>query len=383
MEQKPQVTSGQRISIFKRIRSNPVIVWWWDVRTFLRFLGSYFSVRIRQSLEGFEAGKGVVVEGLVAKRGRYTRPFLHTGMTGLFIVGLLLAPVISQAVSEDSGGDSTGQGGVILGMRQGYMDTTTAVSVKPRDNVVTYIVQPGDTVSSIAKKFDVSIDTIRWQNDLASIDAIKPSQKIEVPPVTGMMHKVKRGETIYSIAKKYDVDAQQILNWPFNSYSNDETFALAVGQSLVVPDGVKPAEQLWDPKRYIARTTPDAGVVSASGSFVWPAAGRITQRWVWDHRAIDIANKAGPGVLAADAGKVVQAGWLDGFGYGNRVLIDHGNGYQTLYAHMSSISVEVGQTVNRGNVIGRMGSTGRSSGVHLHFEIRQNGALVDPLAFLR
>ncbi len=384
MEQKPQVASGQQISIFKRIRSNPIVVLWWDIKEYVKFLGSYFSVRIRQSLEGFEAGKGVVVEGLVAKRGRYTRPFLHTGMTGLFIVGLLLAPVISQAVSDsDEEYNSLGTGGAILGMNMDYMETTTAVSVKPRDNVVTYIVQVGDTVSSIAKKFDVSIDSIRWQNDLASIDAIKPGEKIEVPPVTGMVHKVKRGETIYSIAKKYDVDAQQILNWPFNAYSNDETFALAVGQTLIVPDGVKPAEQLWDPKRYVARSTPDAGVVSASGSFVWPSAGRITQRWVWYHKAIDIANKAGPGVLAADAGKVVQAGWPDGFGYGNRVLIDHGNGYQTLYAHLSSISVGTGQSVNRGDVIGRMGSTGRSSGTHLHFEIRQNGALVDPLQFLR
>jgi murein DD-endopeptidase MepM/ murein hydrolase activator NlpD len=321
-----------------------------------------------------------VVEGLVVKRGRYTRPFLHTGMTGLFLVGLLLAPVISQAVSDE---EEVSTGGVILGMRQNYMETTTAVSVKPRDGVVTYIVQPGDTVSSIAKKFDVSIDTIRWQNDLKSIDAIKPSQKVEVPPVTGMMHKVKRGETIYSIAKKYDIDAQQILNWPFNSYADDETFALAVGQNLVVPDGVKPAEQLWDPKRYIARTTPDAGVVSASGSFVWPAAGRITQRWVWYHKAIDIANNASPAILAADSGRVVVAGWPDGFGYGNRVIIDHGNGFQTLYGHLSSIGVSVGQTVNRGDVIGRMGSTGRSSGVHLHFEIRQGGALLNPLQYLK
>jgi len=333
-----------------------------------------------QFLEGFEAGKGVVVEGLVTKRGRYTRPFLHTGMTGLFLVGLLLAPIISQAVSHEEG---QAMGGIVLGMVMGEMEITTSVSVKPRDTVVTYIVQSGDTVSSIANKFGVSIDTIRWQNDLASIDAIKPAQKIEIPPVTGMVHKVKRGETIYSIAKRYDVDAQQILNWPFNNYANDETFALAVGQTLVVPDGVKPAEQLWDPKRYVARTTPDAGVVSATGQFVWPAAGKITQRYVWYHKAIDIANKSGPGILAADSGRVVVAGWPDGYGYGNRVIIDHGNGFQTLYAHMSNVSVGVGQSVNRGDVIGGMGATGRSSGVHLHFEIRQGGVIVDPLGYLK
>jgi len=334
-----------------------------------------------QGLTRFEEGKGVVVEGLVAKRGRYTRPFLHTGMTGIFLVGLLLAPIISQAVSGEE--EQMGVGGVVLGQDMNYMETTTSVSVKPRDGVVTYIVQPGDTVSSIAKKFDVSIDTIRWQNDLESIDAIEPGDKLEVPPVTGMVHKVKRGETVYSVAKKYDVVAQQIINWPFNSYSNDETFELAVGQTLVVPDGVKPAVQLWDPKRYVAQTTPDAGVVSAQGTFVWPTSGGISQRYVWYHRALDIANKAAPPVLAADSGKVIMAGWPDGFGYGNRVIIDHGNGFQTLYAHLGSISVSAGQTVSRGNVIGRMGSSGRSTGVHLHFEIRKGGVLVDPLGYLQ
>lgn len=371
----------ERISVFKRLRSNPFIVWWWEIRVYSKFLGKYFSSKGLGFLEGFEVGKGVVVEGLVAQRGKYTRPFLHTGMVGLFLVGLLLAPVITSAVSDEEG--AGGQGGAILGMTMDMMETTTSVSIKPRDGVVTYIVQSGDTVSSIANKFDVSIDTIRWQNDLASIDAIKPGQKIEVPPVTGMVHKVKRGETIYSVAKKYDVAAQQIVNWPFNSYSDDENFGLAVGQILVVPDGVKPAVQLWDPKRYVARTTPDAGAVSALGAFVWPTSGGITQRYVWYHKALDIANKSAPVILAADAGRVTVAGWLDGFGYGNRVMIDHGNGFVTLYAHLSSVSVGVGQTVNRGDVIGRMGNTGRSTGTHLHFEIRRNGALVDPLQYLR
>ncbi|KKS79208.1 MAG: Peptidase M23 family protein [Candidatus Beckwithbacteria bacterium GW2011_GWA2_43_10] len=364
------------------------MVGWWEVKNFLKFLAGYLIKRGTEFLEQFEAGKGVVVEGLVAKRGRYTRPFLHTGMTGLFLVGLLLAPVITQAVGEDpnaasgKGGLSV-QAGVILGMGADSLDTTTSVSIKPRDSVVIYLVQSGDTISSIANKFDVSIDTLRWQNDLKSIDAIKPGDKLEVPPVTGMIHKVKRGETIFSIAKKYDVTAQQIINWPFNSYADDETFELAAGQVLVVPDGVKPAEILWDPKRYVAQTTPNAGAVSATGQFIWPAGGTISQRYVWYHRGIDIANKSGPLILAADSGKVTMAGWPDAGGYGNRVMIDHGNGFQTLYAHLSGISVTAGQTVNRGDVIGRMGSTGRSTGTHLHFEIRTGGSIVNPLEYLK
>lgn len=374
----------ERASIFKRLRSNPLLVYWWDLRAYVQFLKKYLPSRIMQGLEHFEAGKGVVVEGLVAKRGKYTRPFLHTGMTGLFLVGLLLAPVISQAVGgEGENQPSDGTGGAILGMSVDQINTTTSVSVKPRDTVVTYIVQPGDTVSSIASKFDVSIDTIRWQNDLSSIDAIKPAQKIEIPPVTGMVHKVKRGETIFSIAKKYDVDPQQIVNWPFNTYSDDESFDLAVGQTLMVPEGVKPAEQLWDPKRYVAQSTPNAGSVSATGQFVWPTSGSISQQFVWYHPGLDIANRAAPSILAADAGRVTVAGWPDNFGYGNRVMIDHGNGFTTLYAHMSSIAVSAGQTVNRGDVIGQMGSTGRSTGTHLHFEIRKNGATVSPLGYLK
>jgi len=376
------------MTIFKRLRLNPLLVWWLDLKDFCRFLKDYLIDRIVDFIADFEAGKDVVVDGLTAKRGRYTRPFLHTGMTGLFLVGLLLAPVITQAVGEDpnaasgKGGLSV-QAGVILGMGADSLDTTTSVSIKPRDSVVIYLVQSGDTISSIANKFDVSIDTLRWQNDLKSIDAIKPGDKLEVPPVTGMIHKVKRGETIFSIAKKYDVTAQQIINWPFNSYADDETFELAAGQVLIVPDGVKPAEVLWDPKRYVAQTTPNAGAVSATGQFIWPAGGTISQRYVWYHRGIDIANKSGPLILAADSGKVTMVGWPDAGGYGNRVMIDHGNGFQTLYAHLSGISVTAGQTVNRGDVIGRMGSTGRSTGTHLHFEIRTGGSIVNPLEYLK
>ena len=368
------------LTIFERSRVKPIKAFFWELQAYSKFLYRYFPKRFLEFLEEFEAGKGVVVEGLVTKRGKYTRPFLHTGMTGLFLIGLILTPVLTQAVV---GQEQEAAPGAILGLSVDEINTTTSISVKPRDGVVTYIVQSGDTVSSIASKFDVSIDTIRWQNDLASINAIKPGDKLEIPPVTGMVHQVKRGETIYSIAKRYDVDPQQIVNWPFNTYSDDETFALAVGQTLVVPDGVKPAEQLWDPKRYVAQRTPDAGAVSGSGQFIWPVSGQISQRYVWYHKGLDISNRAGPGVLAADSGRVVQAGWPDNFGYGNRVLIDHGNGYQTLYAHLASISVVEGQTVNRGDVIGIMGSTGRSSGTHLHFEVRENGAALDPLGFLR
>lgn len=262
------------------------------------------------------------------------------------------------------------------------METSTLVSIKPRSEIIEYEVQQGDTVSDIAEKFGVSIDTIRWANKLNSIKDIKPGQKLKILPVTGLTHQVGHGETIYSIAKKYSVDAQTIVNWPYNSYSNDETFALAAGQTLVVPDGVMPKEIPWVPQQYVAlKQAPAGGTAAGTGNFVWPAGGRITQRFVWYHKGLDIANKDAPSIVAADAGKVISAGWLSG--YGNQVTIDHGSGMATLYGHMTKLYVSAGQTVSQGQALGQMGATGRATGTHLHFEIRKSGAAQDPLAYLK
>jgi murein DD-endopeptidase MepM/ murein hydrolase activator NlpD len=174
-----------------------------------------------------------------------------------------------------------------------------------------------------------------------------------------------------------------VIDYPFNSFVDDENFTLAVGQDLVVPDGEMPKGGLL-PQSNIARIlTPNAGSVSAIGQFVWPTSGVITQGFKFFHQGMDIANRAGGNVLAADAGRVTVAGWTDNTGYGNRIMIDHGNGYITLYGHLSLIQVQVGQTVKRGDVIGQMGNTGRSTGTHLHFEIRHGGVHENPLGYLK
>jgi len=203
--------------------------------------------------------------------------------------------------------------------------------------------------------------------------------------VTGVVHVVKSGETIYSIAKRYNVSAQAVVDFPFNEFTNDETFALAIGQQVVVPDGEMPNEPILSPRgNSLANIlTPNAGTVSPTGNWLWPAAGRITQSYRPWHKGLDIANKDGGQILAADSGTVVVAGWPDNTGYGNRVLVSHGNGTQTLYAHMSKFSVVAGQTVKKGDVLGWMGSTGRSTGTHLHFEIRSASGNMDPAAALR
>jgi murein DD-endopeptidase MepM/ murein hydrolase activator NlpD len=256
----------------------------------------------------------------------------------------------------------------------------TQISSKVRDSIIDYDVQSGDTIKSIAAKFGISESTLRWQNGLTS-DKIKEGQTLQILPVTGIAHKVQKGDTVYSIAKKYDSDAQAIADFPFNSFSNDETFELAIGQTVIIPDGVKPTgEGTVTPRP--RQLTPDAGTVVASGQFAWPTNGTITQRFAWYHPAIDIANRGMPGVVAADSGRVIAAGW-DASGYGNMVLIDHGNGFKTRYAHLSQIAVVAGQSVSRGAAIGRMGSTGHSTGPHTHFEIYLNGVRVNPLNYLR
>jgi len=248
---------------------------------FLRFLYSYFRKRGNEAFRRFEVGKGALVEGLYQKRGKYARPFMHSGMMSLLIAGVALGPlIIEQFPSGDSGGGDDSR--LILG--QTIVQAETLLSDKPRAEVLEYTVVEGDTLSSIADKFGVSLETVLWANGFTERSKIKPSQIVKVPPVTGIVHKVKRGETIYSIGKKYDVEAQNIVNWPFNSYANDETFALAVGQVIVVPEGVMPeTKPATGSSRYATRLTPDAGAVSATGTFVWPTNGQISQRPVWYH----------------------------------------------------------------------------------------------------
>ncbi len=331
----------------------------------------------------FEAGKSFFVVSLYRQRGRLSRRLIHSGMAGITAFGVMVAPIVAQEFPQthvdpwDAPSPSS-----VLGASIDNSSTSTVFSEKTRDRILEYIVAEGDTVSTIAVKFDISEDTIRWQNDLKG-DNIKVGATLEILPVTGISHKVQKGDTVYSIAKKYDTSAQAIVDFPYNTFVNDETFELAIGQFVIVPDGIKPEAAKTQTAPAWRSITPDAGSVVASGQFVWPTSGSITQRYSWFHPGVDIANRAAPAILAADAGKVIVAGWPDNYGYGNRVVLDHGNGTRTLYAHLSKIYVVSGQTVNRGATIGQMGSTGRSTGTHLHFEIISGGQHVNPLNVLK
>ncbi len=356
------------------------------VRDFIEF-NREFSIYCLRSLKHFsikmDARKGLMVATLYRRRGKYANRLMHSGMAGIAALGVMIAPMVAQEFPGKATDPWSVASGSVLSLSSAADQTETIIADRQfRDSVVHYTVEEGDTVGTIAQKYGVSTDTIRWQNDLASKDSIKVDQELEILPVTGVMHKVRKGDTVYSIAKKYDVDAQAIVNYPFNTYSNDETFELAIGQEIIIPDGVEPEAIPWSPLARVRQITPDAGTVVASGNFVWPTSGSITTNFVWYHKGLDIANRGMPNVLAADAGTVVVSGWPDNYGYGNRVIIDHGNGTRTLYAHLSAIYVVSGQSVNRGDAIGKMGSTGRSTGPHLHFEVIRNGAHVNPLSVL-
>jgi murein DD-endopeptidase MepM/ murein hydrolase activator NlpD len=306
-------------------------------------------------------------------------------MAIMFFGAIVFSGTVENMINK-SKNTSTGGSGYLIMATDNVSGTgaQTLISELPKGEVTDYRVVDGDTVSSIAQKFGVSIDTIVWENGLKSVDAIKPKQILRILPVTGVRYKVSRGETIYSIAKKFQVDPQNIIDYPFNTFTDDETFSLAAGQELVIPEGIKPSEIIIDKSRYIAKTVAPIPGVTGEGNFMWPTGGTITQRFSWYHPGVDIANHSNPDIVAAQGGTVVTAGW-NGGGYGNYVIIDHGNGYTTLYGHMlnNSMVVKAGDRVRQGQKLGVMGSTGRSTGTHLHFEVKASAGKINPLGVLK
>jgi len=361
-----------------------------EVVEYLRFLRFYFKLRGYGWFAKFEQSKDVLVDMLYMKRGRYARPFLHLGMVGLVLMAVVFGPLI---FNQTESLEQLQAAVPVLATTSAvapdfYTFQAEAVRQYRGGEIVVHVVGEGETISSIAERYGLNEETVRWENNLTEKAVIKPGQELSILPLDGVRHRVKRGETIYTIAKKYGLDnsqAQMIIDYPFNEFLSDETFELVAGQWLMVPEGVKPDEAAVPVARTVpaSQLTPDAGSVVAHGSFVWPAAGRITQGYRFYHRAIDIASAGGGPILAADAGVVTTAGWPDAGGYGNRVVIDHTNGFKTLYAHLSVVQVQVGQRVNRGDVLGQMGTTGRSTGVHLHFEIHNGGVMMSPLDYLK
>lgn len=241
----------------------------------------------------------------------------------------------------------------------------SAVALGSSDQISVYVVREGDTLSQIADMFGVTINTIRWANDIPAKGSIRPDQTLVILPITGVKHIVKKGDTLASIIKKYKADKEEVLQ--FNGLENGVT--LAVGDELIIPHGeVAPAAKA---PGSTGGTKTYGGGPSYAGYYMRPVAGGTRTQGIHGFNGVDISSSHGAAIYAAAAGEVIISkadGWNGG--YGSYVVIKHDNGTQTLYAHLSSVSVSVGQTVSQGAVIGGMGATGKSTGTHLHFEVR-------------
>ncbi len=239
-----------------------------------------------------------------------------------------------------------------------------------RRHFITYTVQPGDTLWGIARRFKVDIDTLRWCNPAIqrNPDRIWDGQQIRIPPRRGACYTVRPGDTLASIAKAWGVAPVDITAEPLNGLR--QPYQLTPGQELFIPNGRK------DLSRWLRKPRSVPGY-----DFAWPLVGTLTQRYSARHRALDIGTIYGAPVYAARGGVVIYASWAR-TGYGYTVIIDHGGGMRTLYSHLKGAWVHKGDRVRQGQLIGEAGSTGRSTGPHLHFEIRVNGRRMNPLDYL-
>jgi murein DD-endopeptidase MepM/ murein hydrolase activator NlpD len=286
-------------------------------------------------------------------------------------------PVLKAATNNDPN-PAKGGGDIVViddvALKAASTVTGDAVSVyRPKsDQISVYEVRDGDTLSQIAEMFHVTPNTIRWANNFEG--AIHPGQTLVILPVTGVKHTIKTGGTVQDLADMYKADAREIAL--FNGISVNA--ALKPGMEVIVPNGEMHVEE---PKKKksgsksssgVASSGSGVGSVSTSGYFVHPAPGGVKTQGIHGYNAVDIGAPIGTTIRAAAGGQVIIArgggGWNGG--YGNYVVIKHDNGTQTLYAHMNSIDVDQGGWVGQGETIGSVGNTGRSTGPHLHFEVR-------------
>lgn len=251
-----------------------------------------------------------------------------------------------------------------------------------RNRIITHTVRSEETAESIAKEYGISLNTVLWANNLRANDKIKVGDVLTILPTTGVLHFVKSGDTVVGLAQKYDANGKEIV--AYNGL--EDSSKLSIGQRLIIPDGAMPAPvtpRFTTP----SHDQPDSAVpvppstLASGDGFLWPTVTRhLSQGFRWGHTGVDIDNRTpNTPIYAAAAGTVEFSGWLGG--YGNLVIVNHGNGLSTYYAHNRQNHVTKGQSVTKGQAVATMGSTGRSTGPHLHFEVRKNGIPQNPLAY--
>ncbi len=266
---------------------------------------------------------------------------------------------------------------------------------RSRDIVETIVVAQGDTLMGIAARFNVDVSTVLWANAAVlgdDVHALRAGQTLRIPPVDGVLHTIAAGDTLESVAKLYGVTPQIIVDYRENGLA-DSNAPLGAGRELIIPGGRR-ALKLWLipslPRGQQATADESFGQCAGgytgavgTGTFVWPTASQTLDGYAFSavHLGIDVRAAEGDAVFAADSGVVMYAGPNEQ-GYGNLIVIDHGNGFETAYAQLSEIAVACGQSVLQGSTIGAAGNSGSSERPLLHFEIRQQGQPVDPRPLL-
>ncbi len=245
-------------------------------------------------------------------------------------------------------------------------------SAERQGKVSLYVVRKGDTLPQIAKLFDVTVNTIVWANDLNRKDALRAGQTLAILPVNGIQHTVQKGETLRGIAKKYKGDIDEIVD--FNDLTRNSV--LAVGDTVIIPDGIEIAVETPKGSSTVAgpkttRSRMIAKYPSYEGYYThpFPTMNYKSQK-IHGFNGVDLAGRTGEPVLAAADGVVVISRNGRNGGYGKYIIIEHSNGTQTLYGHMNALYVTEGVRIDKGQTIGEVGNTGRSTGPHLHFEVR-------------
>ena len=292
---------------------------------------------------------------------------------------------------------------IISGIARGAQIHTNIPS-RPRDEITTYTVLAGDTVFGIAEKFGLEPQTILWGNYNLLLDdphSLKPGQELNILPIDGVYWEWLGGIPFGEWAKFYGVTATEVIEYPANNIDpttvgDFENANIKTGTWLIIPNGRREFVN-WSAPLGVTRENPASarvlgegacGPISGGavgyGAYIYPTNKHYLSGFDYsektNHRGLDFAGNEGEGVYAADAGVIVYSGW-NNYGYGNMIMIDHGNGFQSLYAHLSVISRGCGQSVGQGEEVGAVGSTGRSSGAHLHFELMA-GAKVNPWDYL-
>lgn len=315
-----------------------------------------------------------VLDTILAALSKGPGPSVPSRKSGNLQTLALVAPAMNiNPAPATGGGDVTIVDDSALLPVEGPSGTIADIE-KPKNGTISlYVVQKGDTLSGIAQLFDVPINTIMWANDLTKTSKLQIGQKLTILPIPGVIYTVQKDDTLASIAKKYGGDAGEIA-----SYNGIDEKSLSVGASIIIPNGevaAAPAPSKSSSSGSVgnepAHDVGPRGDASQIAYYIPPLSSYIETQSIHGYNAVDLAAPVGTPIVASATGDVVVAkegGWNGG--YGSYVVVSHSNGSQTLYSHMSSVEAYAGEHVVQGQVIGYVGATGRATGPHLHFEIR-------------